>query len=315
MDNSDMPNNMSRRQFLTTGGIVAAAALVPSPLMSAASAMMVGRVRTAVLLPDFTLAPEAGAIFSNAFAESTDSRFGVQTLSTGRGLTSQAMAATREALDGGAHVIVAYINDNDADDLLALTEAAGAGLLVINHGENIPRANFTSPRFARASLNKWMTEYENGRYVGEGYHRPVMITSFYESGFDAHYAFRIGFESIGRNSAELSHFVFRNEAEFLAILATVERINPDIVYAGFDGADFALYERVWKLSTPTITAGMHNVTKEFTHLGEITAAALNRWDGAKFAPDLAVLPQHTLEAAVRHAQTVKTGWLHPYMTL
>lgn len=311
----DESATFSRRQFLTFGGVALGAALVPSPLFTLTPQRAVGQSQTTVLLPEFALAPHAADVFSARLAGQLGAQMRVTTVSTGRGLTSQVMAAAKQALADGAHVIAAYINEYDTDDVLALTEAAGAGLVVINHGENMPRTESSSPRFTRASLNKWLTAYENGRYVGKGYRRPVMITSSYESGFDAHYAFRLGFEAEGRDSVELPQFIFRNQAELSSVLAMAQSLNPDLAYAGFDGADYALYERVWTLGTPTLTAGMSDVFGEFTRLADETAHALKRWDGAKFAPEQAQLSTEALAVLTRHTSVMKTGWVHPYLAI
>lgn len=303
----------SRRQFLSIGGAAAAVALTPVPVLSTASLITVGRVKTALLLPDFTLAPHATEVFSAAFVKNADARFGVQTVSTGRGLTTHILSAVQTALAGGAQVIAAYINDTDADDVLALTEAAGAGLLVINHGENMPRTDLNSPRLAKASLHQWAEHYQHGRAVAARADRVVMMTSFYESGFDSAYAFRKGVEDGG--STVLKQFIVRDVAELEAAMDSAASLSFDTVYATFNGADAETFAQAWRLNMPVLSVGVTDMAAQFAKLGWVTAAALNRWDGAKFAPDLAELPQDALVAATRHAQTLKTGWLHPYMTL
>ena len=313
---SDLSQNapsISRRDFLKLGGATAGAALIPVPLMSAASFIIAGRVRTALLLPHFTLAPAASGRFSASFTAGADSRFGVQTLSIGRGLTTQVVAAAREALAGGAKIIAAYINDNDADELSALTEAAGAGLLIVNHGENMPRISLNHPRVARVSLNRWADQYALGRQAAAQYGRIVMLTSLYESGFDSPYAFRLGFESAG--GAVVGQFVARDTQSLAAAVEATARLRPEAVYAAFSGTDVHLFQRTWTLAMPVLTPGLGDTSAQFDRLGGLAAAALNRWDGAKFQPDLVELPTDALQAAARHAETAKTGWLHPYMTL
>lgn len=313
MDNRTHPLNFSRRQFLSMGGAAAAAALVPAPMMSMTNFVTAGRTHTALLLPDFTLAPQVSDVFLTALTASLDGRFGIQHLSTGSGLTTQVTEAARASLAGGAKIIAAYVNDYDADDLFALTEAAGAGLLVINHGENMPRTEFSSPRFARASLHQWVEHYQHGLEVAGRGERVVMLTSFYESGFDSAYAFRKGVEDGG--GGVLKQFVIRDVAELKAAMQTIAGLSIDTVYAAFNGADADVFLSAWTLSVSVSSLGVSDMAGQFSRLGDVTAAALNRWDGAKFAPDLTVLPNNVLAVAARYAQTAKTGWIHPYMTL
>ncbi len=312
---SDFSRNahmVSRRDFLKISGAGVGATFIPTPLMSAGAFMMAGRIKTALLVPDFDLAPESASAFALKFQEMADSRFGVDLFSTGRGLTTQVMASARQALADGAKIIAAYINDNDADDLLALTESAGAGLLVINHGENMPRTSFASPRFARASRNQWAEHYRQGRAVASG-DRVAMLTSFYESGFDTAYAFRMRVEDAG--GTVLEHFVVRDMAGLNTALTATNRLGVDTVYAAFSGVDSLSVLGAWPVNLRLMSIGVTDMSDQFIQLGELAAAALNRWDGAKFAPDLAELPQNALDAAARRASVTKTGWLHPYMTL
>ncbi len=110
-------------------------------------------------------------------------------------------------------------------------------LILANVGANIPRRAEQSPFLFQHSLSHWQANWALGDWAGHSQgQRGFMALSFYDSGYDAPYAFRAGFERAGGEvvGTGLSH-VPPTQATFAPLFAQIEDARPDFVYASYSG--------------------------------------------------------------------------------
>jgi branched-chain amino acid transport system substrate-binding protein len=120
-------------------------------------------------------------------------------------------------------------------------------LILANVGANIPRGAEQSPFLFQHSLSHWQANWALGDWAGHSQgRRGFMALSFYDSGYDAPYAFRAGFERAGGEvvGTGLSH-VPPAQATFGPLFAQIEDARPDFVYASYSGPQAVDFVRAY----------------------------------------------------------------------
>jgi branched-chain amino acid transport system substrate-binding protein len=243
---------ITRRRFLKTIGVTAAAGLLPAcgPVTRLDHALRrVTRssapLEIGVLMPRSTIYPQFGehllAGMRLRFGQDEQRVAGqpVRLLAEDIGFGQSLINAKANKLlnADGTGLVVGVANTSLAAMLKESFAASQRFLVLANVGANIPRQTEQSPYLFQHSLSHWQASWALGDWAGRDLgRRGFMALSFYDSGYDAPYAFRAGFERAGGEIARmaLSH-VPPEPGGFAPLFAQIAEIQPDFVYASYSG--------------------------------------------------------------------------------
>ena len=139
-------------------------------------------------------------------------------------------------------LLIGLLGVNVAAALQPLVEARGCPCIAVNCGENIPRADELYPLLFQHTLGLWQANYALGQWAATAIGPTALISqSFYDSGYDLPFAFRLGFEHAGGQIAFglLSH-VPPDRGSFKA--AT---LRPDLIFASYCGPAASQFVRAY----------------------------------------------------------------------
>ncbi len=126
---------------------------------------------------------------------------------------------------------------NLAAALQPLFAAQQVCLIASQAGENIPRRDEQGPFCFQNSLALWQANYALGaRAAAQIGRRAMLAQSFYDSGYDLPFAFRLGYEQAG--GEVLGTFLTHRPPDpgtFGPIFEQVERDAPDLIFASYSG--------------------------------------------------------------------------------
>jgi branched-chain amino acid transport system substrate-binding protein len=243
------PLRCTRRHFLRAAAVLAGAAALP--LAPAAKAAAAGSppatsqtsraaLRIGVLVPASAgypqLGPELLAGLRLAFEQTGQSAVLVpQDVGLGVGLV--AGAAERLLLEERADLLVAMVNPDVAATLDPLLAERRAVLLNAVTGANVARRDDVSPYVFSHALSSWQASWALGGWAARTLGRRAAVAmSLYDSGFDAHYAFRLGFEEAG-GKVLLTHVTHLplDAPDPAGLVAPLTAQRVDFVYAAYCG--------------------------------------------------------------------------------
>jgi branched-chain amino acid transport system substrate-binding protein len=168
---------------------------------------------------------------------------------TGHG-QSLAEAQARHLLAAGARLVIGVMNSSLAAQLRQIFVERHAFLLVTGVAAAIPRRDEANPFVFHNALPLWQACLALGAWAAASLgRRALIVQSFYESGYDPAAAFQIGFESGGgvATLASLTHLP-PVPLDFAPLFARIAATPPDVVYAGYSGANAAEFTRAWAAS-------------------------------------------------------------------
>ncbi|HKP53595.1 MAG TPA: ABC transporter substrate-binding protein [Chloroflexia bacterium] len=249
----------TRRGFLKTA-VLAAGALVAAPLLSdpkeagaAALAEKVGAksphsgtaTRLGVLLPESHLYPELGSNFLAGMRAylglGSDNAPGRQVTviaeKTGFGPQRIVQKAEKLLREDGANLLVGLLTPSVATTLHGMLEANKTYLIAASVGENLPRRSEQHPFTFYHTLATWQSNYALGEWAaGKLGRRAFVATSFYDSGYDSLYAFRLGFERGGGTVTQTYVSGLPGDTSGMnAVVEAMVQAQPDMVYGAFCG--------------------------------------------------------------------------------
>lgn len=210
-------------------------------------------VTLGVLLPETTVIPDGSARWLSGFetylrrnATQQGVRFTLQPATIDGGISS-ARRATEYLLDQGVDLLVGMVGTGTAVTLQHLLEAHNTALIVSNVGADVPRHDEQFPHLLPVSLSFWQANWAFGTWARRAFGaRAFMATSFYDSGFDAQYAFRRGFEAAGGTVVDsvVTH-VPAGPDSLDQVFARIDAATPDFVYASYAGDDAVEFVRAY----------------------------------------------------------------------
>jgi branched-chain amino acid transport system substrate-binding protein len=115
----------------------------------------------------------------------------------------------------------------------------GTPLLVSNVGECMVRKYEFNPSTFHCTLNYWQSNWAMGRWAARHLGKRVFIAaSFFESGYDSIYSFRLGFESLGGTVVE-THVSHNGpaEEETTIVISEIKKNSPDFLFALYSGRE------------------------------------------------------------------------------
>lgn len=247
---------LSRRNFLKRAGL-AAGALAASQAPAAAQAATGAKgpapasqpFKLAVLAPESSIMPLLGANLLAGLAlhlSQIKHQAGGRTLQVASEsygvLPSAGIERARQLLAGPPLGALLVIGDHDTFAELAPAAAERrTPLLLGDTGANLARSGGAAPFFASHSLGLWQSQYALGRWAarsaqGVAGASAVMLGGFYESGYDAQYAFQLGFEQAGGQVlASRTTHVPGARQDLGALLNELRAAGPSLVYAAYSG--------------------------------------------------------------------------------
>ena len=159
-----------------------------------------------------------------------------------------ALAGTRKLIQvDHADVVVGPINPLVAPRLQSLLQESGVPFVVAESGSTIIRLADRSPHVFHRSLGYWQSSWAMGDWAASHLgQKAFLATSFYESGFDAHYAFRHGFEKSGGEILGVGVTHGPSDANDMAtVIDRIDRSRPDFVFASYSGEDAVSFVRAF----------------------------------------------------------------------
>ena len=242
------PPRCTRRQLLRAAAVLAGAAALPlAPAAKAAAGPAPATAQTTraalkvgVLVPTSTIYPQLGAELLEglgfAFEQAGQ---GAELLpqDVGLGVGLVAGAAEQLLLEEQADLLVAMVNPDVAATLHPLLAERQAVMLNAVTGANVARRDDVSPYLFSHSLSSWQASWALGGWAAKTLGRRAAVAmSLYDSGFDAQYAFRLGFEEAG-GKILLTHVTHLppDEPDPASLVAPLTAQRLDFVYAAYCG--------------------------------------------------------------------------------
>jgi hypothetical protein len=210
--------------------------------------------------------------------------------------------------DEGVSLVAGIMNTLSAVSLGNLYAGQNAVLIASNLGEHIPRATLPSVRLT--SLHLWSKNYDLGREAVRKYgRRGYVVTSFYESGYDALYAFRKGVEHEGGGLLGTSVVHLQTNGMGDA-LKHIHSTRPDFVFTALDtemASEFQQSDKGRSMVLRSALTDNSSISERFRSLGYLTGQQMVKGDH----PSLSV--EHK-QAAQEIEAEVTSGWLNAYLT-
>jgi hypothetical protein len=137
------------------------------------------------------------------------------------------------------HALVVLIDAYTSSELRRICVAHNLPLVMSSLGANVTRPFTEDSTSAYQSLNYWQSSTAVGAWAANTLgKRAVAASSFYESGYDLPFAFRVGYESAGGviESTHVSHLPTSDKG-ISSLMNTIQAVAPDVVYASYCGQD------------------------------------------------------------------------------
>ncbi len=220
-----------------------------------------------------------------------------------KGSAALHVLAATGGVPAGADLLVGWVDSAQVRPLAAACQAAGRGFLNVSLGENMPRAGAAHPALFRHTLGLWQAQWALGAWAARTVGRRALVASaWYESGYDALYAFQAGFESAGGTVVQTVITHGPQGAPSLAALAgQVAAAKPDLVYAAYSGAAAGDFLRAWTAGGSRLPLlGAPGLTDERILAG-LGAAARGIQTALAWAPGLTTHENAAFRAAYRGA--------------
>jgi branched-chain amino acid transport system substrate-binding protein len=235
-------NRINRRVFLKYLGAAAGALAVPSAastvFASDQDVLRAGRslgARIGVMVPESKEYPlMAERFLAGLGLHFEGSKVAIIRENIGASLP---VSSLRKLVEGeGADIVVGLMNSGAASSLVRLMPEEKTVFIASNVGEVMPRSGEQAPNLFHATLNYWQAGWAMGRWAAANLGRKACIaSSLHDSGYDALYAFRLGFESSGGRIS--GTFVTHSKEQVSGAVSELVRIRPDFVYTAYSGPD------------------------------------------------------------------------------
>ncbi len=251
-------SQVHRRDFLKLLGLTAggyALSKIPFSHESAVTSVRPDKIlisqipKIGLIIPDSGLYPELGKNIKTGLSLALK-RSGISSAIVGEKIKTvvtgnrrhENLAAVRELIQKNkCEILVGVIPPITASEMHNELEENGKFLIVTNAGANVVRTEEQSPYIFYNTLGYWQSNFALGQWAARHLGRNIFIaTSFYESGYDALYAFRTGAEQEGGKIIEthVSHLP-NAQTEMHELMGRIKNAAPDFVFAAYSGNEAA----------------------------------------------------------------------------
>jgi branched-chain amino acid transport system substrate-binding protein len=256
----DHHQNITRRYFLKLSAALVGVLALPRGSLAATSLVrsVASPLRIGVALPQSRFYPTLGDSFlagMHFFFSQSQGRVAGRTITLiteGYGDSPLlALQKTRDLLEQRqADVVVSALNSGVDDAMRALLHKRQTPLIISNAGANVLRSEQRAPQLITNSLNHWQSAWALGDWAAQHLGRRAFVaSSFYDSGYDALYAFEIGFGQAKGTivKTQISHLP-TNTISMTDLMAAIRQTRPDFVYACYCGKPAVDFVRAYAAS-------------------------------------------------------------------
>jgi branched-chain amino acid transport system substrate-binding protein len=251
MNEPNNPSGLSRRQFLIKAGL-ATGAVAAIPLQAQARFLWDGRppLRVGVVVLDSSVYPLMGeslvAGMKLSFVEAgwTATKLVVEQADNG----SSIVKARRLLTEGKVDILTGMINPLIVHRLREDLEKSDVLYINMEGGANSYTPREESPLIFHNSLGYWQSNWALGSWAATATgKRAFVVSSLYETGYDAYYAFTQGFEQAGGTviRSEITH-LDPDRRDLTALMAAIGASRPDFVYASYSGREAVDFVRAYE---------------------------------------------------------------------
>lgn len=244
-------HHVSRRRFVKLAASMAGIIAFPTLLGAQERSSTAARTRMGVsapmtigvVVPNSTVHPTMGSSFLDGmrlFAHQDDVRLSNRPLSFIPAMygTRLSLARTRIRdliVDEHVNMIIGLMSIEAVAGLGGMFETYEVPLVVAGAGMNVVRAGVSNPSLVASTLGGWQSAMALGHWAGGHLGDYALTTaSFYESGYDALYAFQLGFEGAGGRVTSMP-VVQGSDFGMMQVIDFIEQTQPDVVYASYCG--------------------------------------------------------------------------------
>lgn len=199
-------------------------------------------------------------------------------------------AVDRLLADGPLDFLIGMVTPTVAAQLDERLVATDTVFINATVGANIPRLGDGSPLILHSSLAHWQGSWALGTWAATALgKRGLLLASLYDSGYDAFYTFRLGFEEQGGTvlATQVTAQPVRAD-ELAALLTSPEARGADFLYAAYNGRAAADFLRAYaalpaSLRLPLVGSPF---LAESSVLGELGVSGVTVHTAAAWAAEL-----------------------------
>ena len=279
-------HGINRRSVIKLTGLAAGSlVLAPSMRISPAGASQnqtqtLSALNVGILAQESSIYPDATAQWVSAVRNNLQQAWNSMSLQffvdQYNGRPSSALDHAQALISAATlQALIVLIDAHTAGELRRICAAHNLPLVVSSLGANVARAENESALFANQSLDYWQALTALGSWAANRLGtRAIAVSSFYESGYDLPFAFRIGYENAGGEivSSHVSHRP-NGSANLQSIMSAIQGAAPDVVYASYCGDDAIDFMRAYadaglSRSIPLVASGFMVDSPLLTSLGD-----------------------------------------------
>lgn len=276
----------TRRNFLKITGTGITGALLSSLNSGAAKLDTKGqKIKIGVLLPNSVEHPQYPGAFLNGLRLGIDQQNAIKknkielvTESVNFGTPFIVKEKIQKLMtENNVDLITGVINSEVATHVGSLFKNAQMPAIIANAGESYLVNDLKQNPFVFFnSLNLFQAAFESGKYAVKNFGKNIaVVSSFYDSGYDSLFTFRLGVEAAGGTVTETYISSQNDKKGDVDIIEKLETAKPDGIYVfmhGRESDDFIRNIHFRKLDIPVITTGFSTEENRLVNLGD---AAVN----------------------------------------
>lgn len=272
----------SRRNFLRIAGAgITGSFLQPFTSNGAVLKTKGQKIKIGVLMPQSNEHPGLPVSFMNGFRSGIDqhgafkkNRIELITEMVNFGTPHIVKEKSQKLIvENNVDLVVGILNSEVASHVGETFKKAKLPAFFVNSGESYPVNEIkNNPYLFLNSLNLYQAAFHSGQYAVEKFGKKIaIITSFYDSGYDALFTFRQGVEAAGGDIPD-TYLMGENSDDFVAdTMAKLNESRPDAVYIFTHGTaveDIIRSLHINALKLPVLTTAFAVEEERLLHLGE-----------------------------------------------
>ncbi len=245
---------VSRRKFLGTAGLALGASTLTPVFPAIDSAIKFGNrlisgntINVGVLLPASNIYPDMAdnfysglnLFFSKEQDKTSEYTVNLKQESMTFGPSSVFKKSQKLINEDRVDILTGIIPESISPDLRTLLEDSDKFMVANHTGANRIDPRDQSTHIVHNSLNLWQANYTLGKWAAKNIgKKATVVSSFYESGYDALYAFNHGFESEGGIIIDTK--ITNLPAEMNTannVISEISKQATDLVFASFSGTE------------------------------------------------------------------------------
>jgi len=237
---------ISRRKFINTAGLILGASTL-SPVLPILNSTLknrtsFGTVKVGLLQPISNIYPQMGRNLINGlnlYAKEAQQNYVIINEQPDFGSFSLENKVLKLIESDRVDIITGIVSEAVSGNLKQILNKNNI-LFIANHvGANLPQSHAHCRRVIHNSLNYWQANWAMGAWSAKNLGKNAYIaSSFYESGYDALFAFNQGFESEGGKILKTRITNLPSEMKNTGnIYSDIKYVRPDFVFGSYSGSE------------------------------------------------------------------------------